>query len=100
MALGPPRRELRELPSWGYCIERLGGDRALWDEALESLFWKLSRDAEAFSFPLRDVRTRLTFTEELRDVPVLRVFFWLEADVVQLAWVERVDDAGPFGFDN
>lgn len=102
MALDPPwhLRELREESTWSDCVAALGGDWKTWDEALTNLTWKLSRDAEGSSFPLSGRQTRITFTEELRDTPVLRVLFWIEGDTVVLAHVERVDDAPPIGFDD
>jgi hypothetical protein len=96
----PRLRTLREERSFAECLDRLGEDRRYWDEVLGHLRWKLARDAEGCSFALVGRKTRLTFTEELRRVPVLRVFFWIEGDMVVLAWAEKVDDAPPFGFDD
>jgi hypothetical protein len=75
----PKWRTLREEEEFAHCIERLG-DAERMDDALANLKWKLSRDAEGNSFPIPRRKLRITFTEELCDSPVYRVFFWIESE--------------------
>jgi hypothetical protein len=71
------------------------------EPGLESLKWKLSRDAESHSFRYEARKLRLSYTEQLREEPVYRVYLWIESDdVVVLAWIEVADDAPPYGFDD
>jgi hypothetical protein len=75
------------------------------DELVGHLKWRISRDPQGFgSFPISDVPGGyFTFTADFpdRDVPVLRVVYKvLSEDLISLAWVERVDDAPPLGFDD
>jgi hypothetical protein len=97
----PKYRTIREEPSYTYCVERLGLDARHVDELTGQLRWRLSREPVAQSFGVPGRQTRITFTEELGNVPVFRVFFHLPNDeLVSLLWIENVDDAPPYGFDD
>lgn len=101
----PTYRTIREDHTYAYCIRELRlrqhvDDRHL-DDLTGHLRWRLARDPFERSFRLRGRQTRITFTEELPGVPVFRVFFYVESEnVVVLTWIEAVDDAEPFGFDD
>jgi hypothetical protein len=95
-------RTIREEKSFSECVQRLGGPGYV-DELIGHLKWRLSRDPISYSFQVSPrLRTRVAFTEELGDsVPVMRVFLTVEDDeLVSLLWIEQVDDAAPFGFDD
>lgn len=97
----PIWRTIREEETFARCLEYLPGDARRVDESLDSLKWKLARNAEGCSFPLTGRDTRITFVEAASDDEVpMRVLFWIEGDVVCLAWIEDADDESPFGWDD
>ncbi len=67
---------------------------------LRHIEFRLLRDPITYSYPLPKRETRVTFLEETRDVPAMRVFFIMEGTSPALLWVEEVDDALPLGFDD
>lgn len=100
---GSKNRTLREEESWRYCLEQLELPAEVLEDLVGHVKWRVSRDPGGWhSFPISDVPGgHFTFTEEFRDAPVLRVAYKvLSDDVIALAWVERVEDAAPFGFDD
>lgn len=96
----PTWRTIREEQTFERCLGHLPVDADQLDELLANLTWRLGRDAEGCSFPIAGHQTRITFTEALRNAPAMRVLFWIEGDVIALAWIDEADDAAPLGFDD